>query len=186
MIKKIKARHREGSKESLRSGPTKISCFWGIVGLSIFAQSNDEDKGAMKVIEHFRRFSVPVLFLFLLLFTTPALGIEWTVLSTTSDGNELSYDKKSVREVDSHIFRLWERIVYADSNVKERVKTTLFIREINCQHNRQRIISLMDYNAKGEKLFHGTNEQAAWSAIPPDTPLDLLRKKVCQKTISFP
>lgn len=149
-----------------------------------FTHSNDEDKGAMKLIENFRRLIVPVLFLFLLLFTTPALGIEWTVLSTTSDGNELSYDKKSVREVDSHIFRLWERIIFADNNVKENVKTTLFIREINCQNNRQRIISLMDYNAKSEKLFHGTNNQAAWSAIPPETPLDLLRKMVCQKMIN--
>jgi len=128
---------------------------------------------------------LPVLCLFLLLLlVTPATGIEWTVLSTTDEGNELSYDEKSIREVKTYIFRLWERIVFADQNVKDNVKTTLFIREINCQNNRQRIISLMDYNTQGEKTFSGANDRATWSAIPPDTPLDLLRKKVCKKAIN--
>lgn len=134
----------------------------------------------MRVVKRF----VPVLFLFLLLFVAPAWGIEWTLLSTTRDGNELSYDEKSVREVKTQVFRLWERIVFADPNVRDNVKTTLFIREINCQNNRQRIISLLDYNAKVEKLFSGANDRAAWSAIPPDTPLDVLRKKICQKMIN--
>lgn len=145
------------------------------------ASFNDKDKGSMSVIKSV----IPILCLILLLFAAPALGIEWTVLSTTNDGNELSYDQNSIREVKTHIFRLWERIVFADQNVRENVKTTLFIREINCQNNRQRIISLMDYDIKGEKLFSGTNDRVAWSAIPPDTPLDLLRKKVCQKMINF-
>lgn len=136
----------------------------------------------MKMIK--RILPVLCLFLLLLLLVTPATGIEWTVLSTTDEGNELSYDEKSIREVKTYIFRLWERIVFADQNVKDNVKTTLFIREINCQNNRQRIISLMDYNTQGEKTFSGANDRATWSAIPPDTPLDLLRKKVCKKAIN--
>ncbi len=133
----------------------------------------------MRVVKRF----VQVFFLLLLLFDTSAWGIEWTLLSTTHDGNELSYNEKSVREVKTQVFRLWERIIFADQNVQDNVKTTLFIREINCQNNKQRIIALLDYNAKGEKLFDGANDRAVWSDSPPATPLDVLREKICRKTI---
>jgi hypothetical protein len=119
--------------------------------------------------------------LFILLFRSPVWGIEWVELAKTSNGNVLSYDKGSVRKVDNNIYRLWERILYSDENVKENVKTTVFIREINCRDSQHRIISIIDYNANGEKLFSGTDDLTDWSAIPPDTPIDDLRKTVCPK-----
>jgi hypothetical protein len=65
--------------------------------------------------------------------------------------------------------------------VKENVKTTVFIREIDCQDSKHRVISIIDYDANGEKVFGGADDQTDWSAIPPDTPIDDLRKTVCLK-----
>lgn len=121
------------------------------------------------------------LVLFMLLLGTPVWAIEWVELSTTSDGNVLSYDKGSVRKINDNVYRLWERIIYSSKNVKENIKTTVFIREINCQDGQYRIISIMDYNANGDKLFSGTDDQVDWSSIPPHTPIDDLRKVVCPK-----
>ena len=122
-----------------------------------------------------------ILWLVMVIFLlgSPAWGIEWVELSTTNDGNVLSYDKSSVRKIDANIYRLWERIIYSSINVKENIKTTLFIREINCQDGQYRIISVMDYNANGEKIFSGTDAQVDWSSIPAHTPIDDLRKVVC-------
>lgn len=119
--------------------------------------------------------------LFILLFGSSVWGIEWVELAKTSDGDVLSYDKGSMRKVDNNIYRLWERILFSDENVKENVKTTVFIREINCQNSQHRIISILDYDANGEKVFSGTDDQTDWSAIPPDTPIDDLRQTVCPK-----
>lgn len=119
--------------------------------------------------------------LFILLLGSPVWGIDWVELAKTHDGNVLSYDKKSVRKVDGNIYRLWERIIYSDKNVKENVKTTVFIREINCQDRQHRIISIIDYDVNGEKVFGGADDQTDWSVIPPDTPIDDLRKTVCPK-----
>jgi hypothetical protein len=124
--------------------------------------------------------------MFILLFGSPVWGIAWVELAKTSDGNVLSYDKGSVRTVDNNIYRLWERILYSDNNVKENVKTTIFIREINCRESQYRIISIIDYDANGEKLFSGTDDQTDWSAVPPDTPIDDLRKTVCPKSEKSP
>ena len=120
--------------------------------------------------------------LVMLLLGNPVWGIDWVELAKTHDGNELSYDKKSVRKVDANIYRLWERIIYSDKNVKENVKTTVFIREIDCQDSKQRIISIIDYDVNGEKVFGGTDDQTDWSVIPPDTPINDLRKTVCPNT----
>jgi hypothetical protein len=127
----------------------------------------------------FQFFVIPLALLFLVLSVSPVLSLEWTKLATTGDGNDLSYDKSSVRKIDTNIYRLWERIIYSAKNVKENIKTTLFIREINCRDGQHRIISVMDYNANGEKLFSGSNDQVDWSSIPPNTPIDDLRKVVC-------
>jgi hypothetical protein len=127
----------------------------------------------------FRLSVILLALLFWVLSVGPVLSLEWTKLATTGDGNELSYNKGSVRKTDTNIYRLWERIIYATRNVKENIKTTLFIREINCQDGQHRIISVMDYNANGEKLFSGSNDQVDWSSIPPNTPIDDLRKVVC-------
>jgi hypothetical protein len=135
----------------------------------------------MKVKNSFQAYIIPLSLLFLILSSGTVFSIEWTVLSTTKDGNVLSYDKGSVRQVNPNIYRLWERILYADENVKENVKTTVFIREINCQESQHRIISIIDYDVNGEKLFSGSDDQTEWSAIPPETPIDDLRKTVCPK-----
>jgi hypothetical protein len=135
----------------------------------------------MKVKNTLRTSIMAISFLFILLPGNPAFGIDWVELSTTSEGNVLSYDKGSVRKIDSDNYRLWERIIYADGNVKENVKTTVFIREINCRDKNHRIISIIDYDANGEKLFNGADDQTEWSAIPLDTPVDDLRKAICPK-----
>jgi len=124
---------------------------------------------------------LPLLVLLLLLFASPVLSIDWEKLTTTDDGNQLSYDKGSVRKIDTGIYRLWERIIYADENVQENVKTTVFIREVNCRDSKQRIISIIDYDANGDKLFSGFDDQTAWSAIPPGTIVDNLKQIVCPK-----
>jgi len=124
---------------------------------------------------------LPLLVLLLLLFASPVLSIDWEKLTTTDDGNQLSYDKGSVRKIDTGIYRLWERIIYADENVQENVKTTVFIREVNCGDSKQRIISIIDYDANGDKLFSGFDDQTAWSAIPPGTIVDNLKQIVCPK-----
>lgn len=135
----------------------------------------------MKVKGGFRSSIIPLSFLFLLWAVSPVFSMDWTELSTTGDGNVLSYDKGSVRKVNTNVYRLWERILYSDPNVHENVKITVFIREINCQDSQHRIISIIDYDATGEKLFSGSNDQIDWSDIAPDTPIDALRKAVCPK-----
>jgi len=135
----------------------------------------------MKVKSSFQISIIPLSMIFLLLLVSPALSIDWEKLATTDDGNELSYDKGSVRKIDTNIYRLWERIIYADENVKENVKITIFIREINCQDSKYRIISIIDYDTKGGRLFSGSDNQTDWSSIPAGTIIDNLKKNVCPK-----
>jgi len=135
----------------------------------------------MRVKNSIRVFIIPLSIFCLFLFVSPVLGIDWVKLATTGDGHELSYDKGSVREIDAGTYRLWERIIYSDEGMKDNVKTTVFIREINCQKNQHRIISIIDYDARGDTLFSGSDGRANWSPIPAGTVLDDLKKIVCPK-----
>jgi hypothetical protein len=105
--------------------------------------------------------------------------MEWVEVKTTQDGNVLSYDKNSVRKINEDTRRLWERIIYADENIRQGVKSTVFIREIECSTNKQRIISVIDYDSDGEKLFSGTDERMPWTTIPKDSTISELKKIVC-------
>ena len=159
----------------------KMSCIFFINGYPFLPGPYDKDDEFMKVKSSFLISIMPLSILFHLLFVSPVLGIDWEKLATTADGNELSYDKGSVRKIDTNIYRLWERVIYADENMEENIKTTVFIREINCQDSKQRIISIIDYDANGEKLFSGSDDQTDWSSIPTETIIDNLKKTVCPK-----
>jgi len=135
----------------------------------------------MKVKNRFPRITITMVCLGILFLTNPAFCIEWVDLEKKQDGDTLSYDKGSVRKIGIESYRLWERIIYANENVKENVKTTVFVREINCQDSTHRIISIIDYDANGAQLFSGANDQTEWSAIPSDTIIDDLKKTVCPK-----
>ncbi|MBN1546666.1 MAG: hypothetical protein JW902_08415 [Syntrophaceae bacterium] len=135
----------------------------------------------MKSENHFQKLIMLSSVLVVLLLSNTVLGIEWADLATTKDGNRLSYDKKSVKEIDANTYRLWERIIYADGNVQEKVKTTIFVREINCQNNQHRIISIIDYDANGKRLFSGFDDGMAWSPIPDKSIYEDLKKIVCSQ-----
>ena len=125
-----------------------------------------------------------ILFSFLLLMFLPtshAWGIEWVDLATTSDGNTLSYDKNSIRKTGTDTYRLWERIIYADKNVQDNIKTTIFVREINCQTNQHRIISVIDYTENGENVFSGADNMTDWFVIPTGSFVNDLKNIICVK-----
>jgi hypothetical protein len=115
-------------------------------------------------------------------------GADWKLYGT--DANVLTYyDAESITRPSENIVRVWVRWDYTEKGVSDWVRTfgkeyenlshTISLWEINCSEKKNRGLSLVDYDHKGDVIpsIHSPGE---WKFIFPDSIGESLYKKVCK------
>lgn len=119
---------------------------------------------------------LPVLFV--LILSNALWSANWVEYDASSKGDVYSYNKSSVKLVTADIIQVWQRYDFA--RAVKGVKSTTVLRQIDCQLNRSKVLSVIDYDLYGGVLHNNTNEDTDWKDIPPNSRLDELRKILCE------
>jgi len=119
---------------------------------------------------------LPVLFV--LILSNALWSANWVEYDASSQGDVYSYNKSSVKLVTADIIQVWQRYDFA--RAVKGVKSTTVLRQIDCQLNRSKVLSVIDYDLYGGVLHNNTNEDTDWKDIPPNSRLDELRKILCE------
>jgi len=148
-----------------------------------------------------RRYSVLTLSLVLLILISvnPAAGadIDWKFFSE-SNTNRWYYDTKSVTPSNKNLIKVWAKGLTKDQKgIDEKIKLlkkfggetmgyenysyTLNLFEIDCENKKNRILSVKDYDKKGNGLQTVTIENYSWDYVAPGTIIDNLFKEICPK-----
>ena len=148
-----------------------------------------------------RRYSVLTLSLVLLILISvnPAAGadIDWKFFSE-SNTNRWYYDTKSVTPSNKNLIKVWAKGLTKDQKgIDEKIKLlkkfggetmgyenysyTLNLFELDCENKKNRILSVKDYDKKGNGLQTVTIENYSWDYIAPGTIIDNLFKEICPK-----
>ena len=139
------------------------------------------------------------LVLFLLLSVNPGAGsdIDWKFFSE-SNTNRWYYDTKSVTPSNKNLIKVWAKGLTKDQKgIDEKIKLlkkfggetmgyenysyTLNLFELDCENKKNRILSVKDYDKKGNGLQTVTIENYSWDYIAPGTIIDNLFKEICPK-----
>ena len=139
------------------------------------------------------------LVLFLLLSVNPGAGsdIDWKFFSE-SNTNRWYYDTKSVTPSNKNLIKVWAKGLTKDQKgIDEKIKLlkkfggetmgyenysyTLNLFEIDCENKKNRILSVKDYDKKGNGLQTVTIENYSWDYVAPGTIIDNLFKEICPK-----
>lgn len=123
--------------------------------------------------------------------------IDWKFLSE-SNTNRWYYDTKSITPSNKNLVKVWAKGVTKDQKgIDEKIKLlkkfggetmgyenysyTLNLFEIDCENKKHRILSVKDYDKKGNGLQTVTIENNPWDYIAPGTIIDNLFKEICPK-----
>lgn len=121
---------------------------------------------------------IPLSVMLVLFLVNPVPAANWVEYDTSSQGDVYSYNKSSVKLITADIIQVWQRYDFA--RAVKSVKSTTVLRQIDCQLNRSKVLSIIDYDLYGGVLHNNTNDDSDWQEIPPDSRLDGLRKILCE------
>ena len=120
---------------------------------------------------------------------------DWKSFSE-SNTNHWYYDTKSVTSSNKSLVKVWAKGVTKDQKgIDEKIKLlkkfggetmgyenysyTLNLFEIDCANKKHRIISVKDYDKKGNGLQTVTIENYPWDFMAPGTIIDNLSREIC-------
>ena len=138
-----------------------------------------------------------LLGIFVAINNAAGADIDWKFFSESST-NRWYYDAKKIIPLNKHLVKVWAKGVTKDQKgIDEKIKLlkkfggltmgyenysyTLNLFEIDCENNKHRIISVKDYDKKGNGLQTVTIENYPWDFIAPGTIIDNLSKEICPK-----
>jgi hypothetical protein len=124
---------------------------------------------------------------------------DWTTVGSTNDST-VSYNIKTVRRLNGNIVRAWiknelkddtpeTRADYLRNRTAQSLRTfgyqnyshTLELDEYNCTKGEGRVLSRVDYDAKGNVIDSTTSKNAEWTYVVPDSIGDSLFRALCRR-----
>jgi hypothetical protein len=132
---------------------------------------------------------------------TNGQGADWIYLSEPEDKScKEYYDVDTITVAPDGIVRVWSKRAYTDSGrtlmLLERQKAgmppggyenldaLLALNELSCKKKEYRVISVETYERGGRLLDSVTFEDKKWKPISPETPVEALFQKVCNKMMN--
>ena len=133
-----------------------------------------------------------LIFLFVMVLGSPALGADWKYFEKSSDGDLWFYDTQSIsREQDT--IRVWVKFVLSDKTKKEYInnfpktpgmKNTNYTKdrwEINCSKNIKRVLSSVWCDTEGNIIMNKDYTNYPFSQVIPDSIGATLVKIICKQ-----
>ena len=131
-----------------------------------------------------------VLFIGLIAFTHSRVwGTDWKFVGTTVD-HFVYYDAEDITRPSKNVVGVWEKIVYTDKPVINRVgkfgshyatvEYTLNLWEFNCTDGTSRLLTTNSFSKDGEVLQSSNYTAAEWEFIPRDSIRKALYETVCK------
>jgi hypothetical protein len=133
----------------------------------------------------------------LLLICSVAEGAGWKLYGVDNNGCFFYYDVSSVQTLPKGIKKVWTKNEAIDNqcilyNVKLRTQYglpvkyyesyshTQILEKIDCSLEKNCVVTLTDYDNKGNILANFTFSTESWEAIVPDSVNDKLYKRICK------
>ncbi|MEN6373534.1 MAG: surface-adhesin E family protein [Smithella sp.] len=125
-------------------------------------------------------------------YVTPVIGSNvWKVIQMDNNDNVFSYNTVSISHQTTNIVQVWEKMVYSEKGRAkhtqdvtkkgyDKLSHSLHLVEVDCKKGMSRFLSITDYDKNGLILNSDSFDKPEWNHITPDTPMDTLRKKVCE------
>jgi hypothetical protein len=115
-------------------------------------------------------------------------GADWK-LYNSNEQFVASHDAQSITHPSKDIVRLWTRFDYTEKgvlgwvkNLGKKYENLSYVKglwEINCLEKMRRILSMTDYDNKGN-VIHSTSSPDEWKFIIPETMGESLYNEVCK------
>jgi hypothetical protein len=152
----------------------------------------------MKGVDMKTIYSVMLLpFLVILLFVTHVSGSEWDEYGRSSQGDILSYNGGSIKQMAKDIVQVKTKVDFSDegreayfefwrsqgisTNKIDKLSYISDLQEIDCNKKLFRTLSTTFYDNKGNVLeIAEPDVNIVWGTIIQDTVIDTLQKLVCK------
>lgn len=121
----------------------------------------------------------------------------WILYGTSTDGDSYFYDKSSITQVSSKIYRVWDKVKYSKVGKDERIQTSkkytvysdswekldyeIFLYEFDCVNNKTKLIQGLSYDDGGKVIGSGEVPNPEIRQIIPGSFQNTLQREVCPK-----
>jgi hypothetical protein len=117
---------------------------------------------------------------------------DWVEFSRTNQGDIVSYDKASLKQITKDIVQVWVKDVLSDERRRKLIDYHKYVHnigqlshdvslnEIDCKKMMYRSLSITGRDANGADLFSSSDDNSKWNSISHNSVWDALQKAVCR------
>jgi len=118
-------------------------------------------------------------------------GADWKVYAELKDDiGAFYYDANSITHPSKNLVKVLTKTLFSKNAVTKRVKEfgniyknlshTVFLREVDCEEKKDRVLELTSYTKDGKVLASTKFKEAKWMTINPSSVAEALCEAVCK------